>query len=183
MGQVVRRKAVTTDALQKHGLGCPMRWQTGFWHLDRCTENVAHKLSGIESSSSSARMLPPTYSPSPCTCLNRQYSSGGLHKSPERSALASQTGEESHGEWRLHPRTVAMIWDIFGKAEVDLFASEESTDCPLYFSLTQSPLGVDELAHSWPSVCKYVFPPVKLLPIVIQKIREEQESVLLVAPK
>lgn len=34
-------------------------------------------------------------------------------------------------------RTVAMIWDIFGKAEVDLFASEESTHCPLCFSLTQ----------------------------------------------
>ncbi len=34
------------------------------------------------------------------------------------------------GEWMLNRRTVSQIWDLFGKAEVDLFASQESSQCP-----------------------------------------------------
>ncbi|MGL5783728.1 MAG: hypothetical protein ACRCXW_14550, partial [Plesiomonas shigelloides] len=36
-------------------------------------------------------------------------------------------------EWMLHPQTVLKIWEIFGKAEVDLFASESNSHCPTYF--------------------------------------------------
>ncbi len=32
-----------------------------------------------------------------------------------------------HGEWRLHPLTVKIIWSVFGRAEVNLFASAENT--------------------------------------------------------
>ncbi|KAL0149358.1 hypothetical protein M9458_055396, partial [Cirrhinus mrigala] len=35
------------------------------------------------------------------------------------------------GEWRLHPQSVQLIWDRFGQAEIDLFASPESTHCQL----------------------------------------------------
>ncbi len=65
------------------------------------------------------------------------------------------------GEWRLHPETIRLIWSRFGEAQVDLFASPESSHCQLYFSLTEGPLGTDALAHSWPrALCKYAFPPV-----------------------
>ncbi|XP_016324529.1 uncharacterized protein LOC107674898 [Sinocyclocheilus anshuiensis] len=37
------------------------------------------------------------------------------------------------GEWMLHPQTVRRIWEIFGKAEVDLFASEDNSHCPIFF--------------------------------------------------
>ncbi len=40
------------------------------------------------------------------------------------------------GEWRLHPETIRLIWSRFGEAQVDLFASPESSHCQLYFSLT-----------------------------------------------
>ncbi len=33
------------------------------------------------------------------------------------------------GEWQLHPEVVEQIWQRFGRAEVDLFATEESTCC------------------------------------------------------
>ncbi len=92
-------------------------------------------------------------------------------------------GRIIHGEWRLLPLTVKMIWSVFGRAEVDLFASVENTHCLLFYSLAHSPLGVDALAHSWPKVRKYAFPPVKLLPRMLCKIRAEKESVLLVSPK
>ncbi len=52
------------------------------------------------------------------------------------------------GEWRLHPETIRLIWSRFGEAQVDLFASRESSHCQLYFSLTEGTLGTDALAQS-----------------------------------
>ncbi len=37
-------------------------------------------------------------------------------------------------EWMLHPQMVQKIWEIFGKAEVDLFALKENSRCPIYYS-------------------------------------------------
>ncbi|KAI2648645.1 ORF V: Enzymatic polyprotein [Labeo rohita] len=87
------------------------------------------------------------------------------------------------GEWRLHPQVVQLIWNRFGEAQVDLFASPESSHCRLFYSLTEAPLGRDALAHSWPrGLLKYAFPPVSLLAQTLCKIRENEKQVLLVAP-
>ncbi|KAI2653489.1 ORF V: Enzymatic polyprotein [Labeo rohita] len=87
------------------------------------------------------------------------------------------------GEWRLHPESVQLIWDRFGQAQVDLFASPESTHCQLWYSLTEAPLGIDALAHSWPrGRLKYAFPPVSLIAQTLCKVREDKEQILLVAP-
>ncbi|KAL0147994.1 hypothetical protein M9458_056721, partial [Cirrhinus mrigala] len=54
---------------------------------------------------------------------------------------------------------------------------------PLFYSLTEAPLGTDALAHSWPrGLIKYAFPPVSLLAQTLCKIWEDEEQVLLVAP-
>ncbi len=47
------------------------------------------------------------------------------------------------GEWRLHPQTVQLIWQRFGLAQVDLFASLETSHCQLFYSLTEGTLGTD----------------------------------------
>lgn len=39
--------------------------------------------------------------------------------------------------------------------EGDVFTSAENTRCPLFFSLTQSPLGVDVHPHCWAWACIY----------------------------
>ncbi len=63
------------------------------------------------------------------------------------------------GEWRLHPQAVQLIWSRFGVAQVDLFASPETTHCQWFYSLTEATLGTDALAHSWPQgLRKYAFP-------------------------
>ncbi len=71
------------------------------------------------------------------------------------------------GEWRLHPQAVQLIWGRFVAAQVDLFASPETTHCQEFYSLTET---------------KYAFPPVSLLAQTLCKIREDEEQVLLVAP-
>ncbi len=35
----------------------------------------------------------------------------------------------SSEEWTLHPLTVQKIWEVFGRARVDLFASEDNSHC------------------------------------------------------
>ncbi len=37
------------------------------------------------------------------------------------------------GEWRLHPETIRLIWSRFREAQVDLFASRESSHCQWLF--------------------------------------------------
>ncbi len=52
----------------------------------------------------------------------------------------------------------------FYKAEVELFALQETLQCPLYFSLTHpAPLGLDTMAHTWPRLHHYKFPLIALL--------------------
>ncbi|KAI2643911.1 hypothetical protein H4Q32_026197 [Labeo rohita] len=102
----------------------------------------------------------------------------------ELNRAADQLSQQSthRGEWRLHPQLVQLIWSHFGEAQIDLFASPESSHCQLFYSLSEAPLGRDALAHSWPPGPKYAFPPVSLLAQTLCKIREDEEQVLLVAP-
>ncbi len=58
------------------------------------------------------------------------------------------------GEWRLHSQMVQMIWSVFRRAEVELFASEDNFHCPIYFSRQQ-----DALAHGWLIAHMYAYPP------------------------
>ena len=60
---------------------------------------------------------------------------------------------------------------------LDLFASQENAHCQVFFSKSR-----DALAHVWPRCPLYAFPPVTLLPQVLERIRENGCSVLLVAP-
>lgn len=70
-----------------------------------------------------------------------------------------------------------------GRAEVDLFASGETTHCPLWFTLTlPSPLGLDAIVQTWTRLCLHAFPPIALLPAVLARVHQGQFHLLLVAP-
>ncbi len=87
------------------------------------------------------------------------------------------------GEWRLHPEVVKQIWRVFGQAQVDLFATRQTSHCPLWYSLTHpAPLGLDAMVHTWPRLRLYAFPPIALLPGVLERVRRDGVRLLLVAP-
>ena len=88
-------------------------------------------------------------------------------------------------EWRLHPEVVQIIWHYYGRAEMDIFASQATTHCPLWFSLGEStsPLGQDALAHEWPRQLLYAFPPLPLILPTLDRIVRGHHRVLLVAPR
>lgn len=101
-----------------------------------------------------------------------------------RGADLLSRGNPLYGEWRLHPQVVGQIWQRYGQAAVDLYASWENTHCPLFFSLSEAdaPLGVDALSHPWPNVLLYAFPPLSLISPTLTRVREQGLSLILVAP-
>ncbi len=186
----------------QHGLGRYMQRAGSLGALDRAPTALAHQLPGAVGSAFSLAAVPATAvgqaraSPHGQHCGGLVYQpAGGYTITPHVTACCSHPGQLNRaadalsrqltfpGEWRLHPETIRLIWSRFGEAQVDLFASPESSHCQLYFSLTEGPLGTDALAHSWPrALRKYAFPPVSLLAQTLCKLREDEEQVLLVAP-
>ncbi len=70
------------------------------------------------------------------------------------------------------------LGDLMGiKAEINLFTSKYNSHCLTYYLKD-----MDALAHDWPNLLLYAFPPITLLPQAIRRIREHKHKVLLVAP-
>ena len=105
--------------------------------------------------------------------LRASHVPGHLNEGPDRLSRDNVPP----GEWSLHPQTVQSLWRRFGRAKVDLFASIDNAHCPAFFSKSE-----DALAQSWPSGPLYAFPPVSLLPQVIERVRKARHTVLLIAP-
>ncbi len=84
------------------------------------------------------------------------------------------------GEWMLLTEVLKQIWRVFGQAQVDLFATRETSQCPLWYSLT--PLGLDAMVQTWPRLRLYAFPLIALLPGVLERVRRDDVRLLLVAP-
>ncbi len=67
---------------------------------------------------------------------------------------------------------------------VDLFVSRETSRCPLWFSLTHpAPLGLDAMTQTWPRLRLYAFPPIALLPGVLERVCRDRVPLLLIAPR
>ncbi len=73
----------------------------------------------------------------------------------------------------LHPQTVQEIWGIFGQP---LCLRGQHTLTNFFFKNREA------LAHDWPNLLLYAFPPIALILQVIRRIREQKHRVLLVAP-
>ncbi|KAL0153346.1 hypothetical protein M9458_051342 [Cirrhinus mrigala] len=105
-----------------------------------------------------------------------QHDGSVLHKSPERAPLGMGSAQFAFAKsdtCARHPQMVQIIWEIFGKAEVDLFTPEDNSYCPTYFSKNK-----DVLTHEWPNLLLYTFPMVALIPQVIRRVRDQKHKVL-----
>ncbi len=86
------------------------------------------------------------------------------------------------GEWMLHTEVVKQIWRVFGQVQVDLFATQETAQCLLWYSLVHpAPLGLDAMVQTWPRLRLYTFPPIALLPGVLERVCRDGVRLLLVA--
>ncbi len=138
-----------------HRLGSHVQWARSVRGLDGSPTALAYQLP--RAAGSTPGLEPPQRAPS------RQGRSGPYGQHCDRCAYqpARQFTLPSQRKLvkRLHPQAVQLIWSWFGVAQVDLFASPETTHCQWFYSLTEATLGTDALAHSWPrGLRKYAFP-------------------------
>merc|ERR1712082_258124 len=92
-------------------------------------------------------------------------------------------GRYLYAAWSLNQAVANQIWQRFGRPQVDLFASEENSKCPQFFSMSgQAPLGLDALAHPWPRGLLYAFPLLSLILPTLERVRTRRLSLILVAP-
>ena len=92
-------------------------------------------------------------------------------------------GRYYYGDWSLHPGVARQIFHRYGTPVVDLFAIKKNAKCPLFYALADADaLGGDAVAQVWPRELLYAFPPLHLIPPLLEKVRLESHTVLLVAP-
>ncbi len=75
------------------------------------------------------------------------------------------------------PPAHGSVREVYGRARVDLFTSEDNSHCQKKFTKS-----TDALAHEWPSLPLYGFPPIALLPQVLRRVREQRHKLILIAP-
>ncbi len=76
------------------------------------------------------------------------------------------------------PEVVEQIWRELGQAQVDLFTTQETSHCPLWLSITFPAY----IVQTWLKLCLYAFTPIALHPGVLERVHQDGDRLLLVAP-
>lgn len=87
-------------------------------------------------------------------------------------------------EWELSIEAFKVITTNLGTPDIDLFASRVNTKCDKYISWHRDPSAwnVDAFTINWSKFFFYAFPPFCLLLKVIQKIRTDKATGIIVFP-
>ena len=87
-------------------------------------------------------------------------------------------------EWTLHPQVMATIIRTLGPLHVDLFASALNAQLQRYCAKALDPAAwrIDAFSIRWEGFTGYAFPPISLIPRILQKVRQDRATVLLIAP-
>ena len=87
-------------------------------------------------------------------------------------------------DWHLDPQVFNLLCKKFRRPEVDLFATRKSAHLPRFGSwdADHEPEICDTLAVPWSFRLAYIFPPLPLIPRVIEKLRASSGEFLLVTP-
>ena len=137
-----------------------------------------------------------THSPSLCRlalelwewCLPRQVHLSAIHIPGEENFLADflSRGSSLPTEWMLKKSIFAKICQVLSPPpEIDLFASQMNSQLPKYCSRSKDPRAwrVDAMSFPWSALPPlYAFPPISLIPRVLEKIVQDEAELALIAP-
>ena len=107
-------------------------------------------------------------------CIERNIHLQAVHLPGVKNVLADMLSrtETDHNEWSLNTRVTDRLFLAWGKPQVDLFASRQNAKLPTFCSLHRE----EELALSWDALSMtwsrgefYAFPPLVMIPIVLDK--------------
>jgi len=87
-------------------------------------------------------------------------------------------------EWQLNKVVFSQVVDLFGLPDIDLFASRLNKQIQRYVSWKPDPEAeaVNAFSLDWSRDLMYAFPPFSLIGQTLQKVREDQAEMVLVAP-
>lgn len=119
-------------------------------------------------------------------CRSRRIHLKASHLAGPDNVMADALSRSRYdeNEWSLQQEWADILFDVFGRPLVDLFASRDNTKLPTFCSRfhQDEAWATDALSISWDGMEAYAFPPWSLIHRVLLKIRQSQTSVLLVAP-
>ena len=87
-------------------------------------------------------------------------------------------------EWTLEQTVVDCLISKWHPLEVDLFATSLNFRLPKYCSRARDPQAwaLDAFSITWTPFKGYAFPPISLIPQVLQKVQEDRAWIVLIAP-
>ena len=91
---------------------------------------------------------------------------------------------QESAEWMLDTKLFIEIVQVFGKPDIDMFASRLNFQVEQYVSWKPDPGAqfVDAFSLDWSGKYIYAFPPFSLVGRLIQKVRADAADMILVAP-
>ena len=98
--------------------------------------------------------------------------------------LLSRSNQVQSTEWSLHPQVFKQICHKWFTPHVDLFGTRLNHKLPLYISPVPDPNAwdIDALNINWSGLTAYAYSPMALLHRVIQKIRQCNCLIIVIAP-
>ena len=98
--------------------------------------------------------------------------------------LLSRSNQVQSTEWSLHPQVFIQICHRWFTPHVDLFATRLNHKVPLYVTPVQdqNAWDIDALNINWSGLTAYACPSMALLHRVIQKIRQCNCLIVVIAP-
>jgi ribonuclease HI len=87
-------------------------------------------------------------------------------------------------EWQLNRQVARLIFQVMGEPLIDLFATSQNRQVPVYCSRFQEAeaFHADSLSMSWENIYGFAFPPICLIPAVLERVEKFQCTVILIAP-
>ena len=98
--------------------------------------------------------------------------------------LFSRQSQVLGTEWTLHVAVFRRLHQLVPSLSVDLFATRLNHQLPAFVSPCPDPLAwaVDAFSLEWTEMVPYAYPPTKLIPEVLKKLRRSPIRLYLVAP-
>ena len=119
-------------------------------------------------------------------CIDSKITLSAIHVPGVTNVIADalSRGTIRPTEWSLLPSVAALIFTRLDRPHVDLFASDQNNQLPVFCSRLpcHKAWQTDALSIPWTGMFAYAFPPISLISRVITKVEQENCRVLLIAP-
>lgn len=93
--------------------------------------------------------------------------------------------EKALPEWHLKEDALSMLFQEFGRPEIDLFASERSAVVPVYVSERiedKNSQYTDAFTKTWQYKLAWIFPPPALIPRILSHLQSSSGRYIIIAP-